>query len=43
MAYSDEEDADELVSAHIKHLHRYNEAKDATQVGSRAYIPLYHI
>ncbi|KAI0060320.1 hypothetical protein BV25DRAFT_1807691 [Artomyces pyxidatus] len=27
-----DEDADKIVSRHIKLLHRYNEAKDATQI-----------
>ncbi|KAG5643554.1 hypothetical protein DXG03_000695, partial [Asterophora parasitica] len=34
------EDAEAIVKTHIKLLHRYNEAKDATQVGVKktAYI-----
>ena len=30
--YIRDENAEEIVSKHIKLLHRYNEAKDATQV-----------
>lgn len=29
---SEDEDAEKIVSRHIKLLHRYNEAKDAAQV-----------
>jgi hypothetical protein len=32
------EDADAIVKKHIKLLHRYNEAKDATQVNGRAFF-----
>ena len=32
------EDAQQIVSRHIKLLHRYNEAKDATQVPAITYI-----
>ncbi|EIN14273.1 hypothetical protein PUNSTDRAFT_129905 [Punctularia strigosozonata HHB-11173 SS5] len=32
VALGEDQDADAIVSAHIKRLHRYNEAKDATQI-----------
>jgi hypothetical protein len=32
VTYVREEDAEKTVNKHIKLLHRYNEAKDATQV-----------
>ena len=34
------EDAEKIVSKHIKLLHRYNEAKDATQVKTSKFIKL---
>jgi hypothetical protein len=30
--FSEGEDAEKIISRHIKRLHQYNEAKDATQV-----------
>ena len=33
---SEDEDAEKIVSRHIKLLHRYNEAKDAAQVCLRS-------
>ncbi|KAI0290541.1 DNA repair protein [Multifurca ochricompacta] len=32
LSHSPEEDAQKIVSRHIKLLHRYNEAKDAAQI-----------
>ncbi len=41
IASSEDENAEKIVSRHIKLLHKYNEAKDATQVGTymRIYLP----
>ena len=36
--FREDVNADKIVSKHIKLLHRYNEAKDATQV-SRLFFP----
>ncbi|KAI0280532.1 hypothetical protein BGY98DRAFT_914655 [Russula aff. rugulosa BPL654] len=36
------EDAQQIVSRHIKLLHRYNEAKDATQVPLYALLSYIH-
>lgn len=35
---SEDENAEKIVSRHIKLLHKYNEAKDATQVGIHTRI-----
>jgi hypothetical protein len=35
---SEDQDADTIVSSHIKLLHSYNEAKDAAQV-TRIHLP----
>lgn len=37
---SEEEDAEAIVTAHIKSLHRYNEAKDAAQVSAYTHLCL---
>ena len=37
-APSEDENAEKIVSRHIKLLHKYNEAKDATQVGTSTRI-----